>query len=1560
MSTIFLSHSGIDTDSATSLKKRILTAPAAQEHNLKIWFDKDDLVVGVPWQQQIEKAIAESDTFVVYIGSKGIVNWVDAEVRIALNRAITDPAYRFIPVLSNSAPKPDDLPGFAQQFQCVFDPESDPEQFRKLFESILRTDDAGQLLIENEPFFGLRAIDEDRNHLFFGREKELDTLTSLVHSSNLVLVTGDSGSGKSSLVRAGLVPRFRGGSIADLDGERAENTIWHVITTQPRTKPFVALANAISEAAKKLGMTLSDRGTLSDWAATGNIEKVKQALLCDLPSDRTRILLVIDQFEELFTITDEPLRQPFIDLILELSEPLEDHLHIVITMRRDYVNLCSSHEILKARLEQDNRKAYFTLRRMSDQGFREIVTQPLLLAGINEADRNILANEILRDIGDRAGDLALVQMALDETWHARKLHAGSLIRAYSYIGRVEGAIAQAAEHVRNNLNNVEKQILDKILVHLVRLGDTGGATRRIATSGEFDHKCWILIQKLASKKGKRLLLISGSENNLTVEIAHEALVRAWPYFQNLIQSSASSIRILDLLINRAGTWLSAKHQDERDKHLAVGSDLGNFTNLLNSHKDWLTSDDIRFIETSQNKVTTKEKREKFKSNLLKIAVFVLAITTFLSFRFWHLSNDSLLIANQERENANLSEKSALKNESLAFAAFSKFESKQGNYENGVKLALAGLPWKKDSRRKIHHEIIESLSVARTGQRQIIPAIPHNNSINIYYDPFVFKNNSNILTFDDNYAYLWDVTDGTILFKTIKHNSKIENTIISTDGEKFLTWTINNTLRFWDIKSGSESSPTMRHSKRIHGAILNRDSTKILSWSDDNIIRLWSSKTGNELVPHMSHKNYIYGATFNSNETKILSWSADDTVRLWNIETGEEIKPAMVHDSSVSEAIFNTIGTRILSRTRNGQVNLWNSNNGQKAIPTIKYDSSIRGAIFNEKCSKILTWDYNGSIFLWDAATGKKLLGEMHHSKPIEGVIFNADESKILSWSWDGSARLWYSETGNSVIPTMQHGSSIEGALFDSSESRILTWTVDGTVRVWDSQDGTLISSMKHDDLINGAVFDSNETRILSWSRDGSAQLWDSESGNALTEPMRHQGNMHYAAFNPDESLILTSSDDNFIRAWDIRLGMESLPRILHDHYVAGARYNIDGSLILTWSTDHNAKLWDSSTGIEIEPSMQHNDYVDGALFNYSETRIFTWSRDYKVHIWNAKTGTKVGSPFSHNDRINGAVLNYDESLLLTWSDDTTARLWNLTTKQMELPALKHDGPVTGAAFNMDNSQVLTWSEDGFVRLWDVKTGEHIIFPVYHFDHVEEASFNNDESIILTRSANKIRIINTDNGNLTTDPLRHEAYIRGAVFNKDGSKILSWSADGYINLWETQSGKKILQPIQHDERVNGALFNSDESYIISWSDDGKVKISETSTGHLIMQLVHQDGVSGAIFNKNESRILTLSDDYKARLWDAVTGQILLHPMEHDSYITNAVFNKDESVILTWSYNDWSVRRWDISKLPEGNIIDVACKLLPDKSMSNIEDKYKITTSNICEPNIQKLNISDVAH
>jgi hypothetical protein len=236
-------------------------------------------------------------------------------------------------------------------------------------------------------------------------------------------------------------------------------------------------------AAKRLGENAADCGTYKEWATSHKAEKIRDGLRCGLPANCTRTLVVVDQLEELLTLAPPDHRQAYVQHLLDLAAPNDESFAIVLTMRRDYYNLCSEFPPLYDRLEADNRRARYLLERMRDEDLHRVVTEPLKLAGVAASEREALARSVHIDVGERPGDLALVQFALTATWQHRNEYGGDLLQSYTGIGRVEGALARAAENVYADPDilggDANEAEIGAVFIRLVRLGDTGGATRRI-------------------------------------------------------------------------------------------------------------------------------------------------------------------------------------------------------------------------------------------------------------------------------------------------------------------------------------------------------------------------------------------------------------------------------------------------------------------------------------------------------------------------------------------------------------------------------------------------------------------------------------------------------------------------------------------------------------------------------------------------------------------------------------------------------------------------------------------------------------------------------------------------------------------------------------------------------------------------------------------------------------------------------------------------------------------------------------------------------------------------
>lgn len=283
---VFLSHAGIDSEAASQLARRLEESEEAKAQGLKVWIDKRDLVPGGRWKDALQSALGSSTAFAVYIGSRGVVNWIWDEVGVALDRAHREPGYPIVPILAPGTHAAD-LPSFLSQYQGVGDPER-VEEFQKLLRAVRRLDPFAKVALEREPFVGLQSFTSRKVHLFFGREQEIDELVTLLQETPFVLVTGDSGSGKSSLVLAGPVSAFRGGRLGRPHEAGPDETIWHVIETCPGTDPFGCLADSVRASAEHTGMRPSESSDLADLVRTRQPDRVRDAILSGAPKDPDR------------------------------------------------------------------------------------------------------------------------------------------------------------------------------------------------------------------------------------------------------------------------------------------------------------------------------------------------------------------------------------------------------------------------------------------------------------------------------------------------------------------------------------------------------------------------------------------------------------------------------------------------------------------------------------------------------------------------------------------------------------------------------------------------------------------------------------------------------------------------------------------------------------------------------------------------------------------------------------------------------------------------------------------------------------------------------------------------------------------------------------------------------------------------------------------------------------------------------------------------------------------------------------------------------------------------
>jgi WD40 repeat protein len=551
------------------------------------------------------------------------------------------------------------------------------------------------------------------------------------------------------------------------------------------------------------------------------------------------------------------------------------------------------------------------------------------------------------------------------------------------------------------------------------------------------------------------------------------------------------------------------------------------------------------------------------------------------------------------------------------------------------------------------------------------------------------------------------------------------------------------------------------------------------------------------------------------------------------------------------------------------------------------------------------------------------------------AMWNADETQILSFSLDGTVYVW-DAISNEAILQLPLAPYIYGATWNADETRILAWSRDGTIRVWDATNG--------DVLLDLAFFETtteeNRTRtpgilsIVTWNRDGTQifawsrqvlKTWHATTGEEILS-LHRESNASIVAWSNDETQILGYAG-NTAYLWDAANG-ETLQALRHERQVIGATWNTDETQVLSWSQDGSIKVWDADNGDElVSQTFSGLQYPIGAVWNTSETAILGWTNAGEIRVWDASTGEEILSlNHAYGSRIllTGAAWSNDGSMIISWAKDSTISFWDAISGK-DLTVITHNIPgehLQGVRQSNDGSQLLTASETAIV-VWDMATQQEL-FTVAHQDHIYGATWNNDGTRILSWAADgTVRVWDTT-GNaahhiLLDISIFDDAYIvveapahstsnstASPVWNAEENRIARGLSDGTVQVWNATNGS--VQFVQdHGGWVNGVAWNPASSQILSWGDDGAVRGWDASDGEQLFDFYHDDTVRGALWNNAGTQVLSWSDDNTVRVWSLAseTAELVLN---HSSRIFGASWNRRGTRILSWT-TDGGVTVWD---------------------------------------------------
>ncbi|NER95013.1 MAG: TIR domain-containing protein [Symploca sp. SIO1B1] len=615
-------------------------------------------------------------------------------------------------------------------------------------------------------------------------------------------------------------------------------------------------------------------------------------------------------------------------------------------------------------------------------------------------------------------------------------------------------------------------------------------------------------------------------------------------------------------------------------------------------------------------------------------------------------------------------------------------------------------------KEVQSSLLEAVQVAREDviERNIFKQVDRHNKevdgqeqkVDRYYSVLSVTISPDGQMIASGNAYgilrLWDLKGNLIVESSERHEQGINSIAFSPDGQTIVSGSADQKVRLWDLKGNPIAQPFTGHKKSVTSVAFSPDGKTIVSVSWDNTVRLWDLKGNPIAQPFTGHQSYVSSVAFSPDSQTIVSGSWDNTVRLWDLKGKPIGQPFIGHGSDVTSVAFSPDGKTIVSGSWDNTVRLWDLKGQPIGQPFTGHDGYVTSVAFSPDGKTIVSGGDDNTVWLWNLkgnSIGEPFKG---HERIVTSVAFSRDGKTIVSGSEDSTVRLWEFKSNQTYQPIQKHEESVTSVAFSPDGQYIISGCYDGKVRLWNSKGNPIGKPFTgHKVGIRSVAFSPDGKIIASGSDDKTVRLWDLK-GNSLGQPFKgHQGIVYSVAFSPDGKTIASGSDDKKIRLWDLKGNPIGQPFQGHQDEVRSVVFSPDGKTIASASRDKTIRLWDLK-GKPIGTFQSRSGRIWSVSFS-SDGQTLVTGNDGTVQLWDLK-GKPIGKPFiGHEGAVYSAAFSPDGKTIVSSSQDNTLRFWDLEGNPIGEPTKGHKGGVWSVAFSPDGQSIVSGSWDYTMRLW---------------------------------------------------------------------------------------------------------------------------------------------------------------------------------------------------------------------------------------------------------------------